>query len=67
MQNTVYVIEFIYEDGRRKLFLDEQYMRMRSRESVETFARQKMKKFNHEAVSRIVGRIKGFEVYACKA
>ncbi len=67
MEQKRYLIELKYENGRRKLLLDETYMCMPSRESVEAFAQKRVHKLNHDFVSSLVGKIAGFEIYECKA
>lgn len=59
----VYLICFTYENGKRQLLLDPEYMHLPSREQVNVYARQKMQKLNHAYVSSVVGKITAYTVF----
>ncbi|MBE6818825.1 MAG: hypothetical protein E7517_06695 [Ruminococcaceae bacterium] len=60
----IYLINFVYADGREKLLLDEAYLGLQSLAAVKDFARKRMARLNGEYTASIVGKIAKYEILA---
>ena len=60
----IYLINFVYADGREKLLLDEAYLGLQSLAAVKDFARKRMARLNGEFTASIVGKIVKYEILA---
>ncbi|MBQ6380782.1 MAG: hypothetical protein IJJ41_04165 [Clostridia bacterium] len=57
-----YLINFIYESGKEMLLLDRDYLQLPTLEAVQAFAEKRMKRYNGDYVSSIVGKIARYEI-----
>ncbi|MBR0414934.1 MAG: hypothetical protein IJI67_07685 [Clostridia bacterium] len=60
----IYLINFVYDDGREKLLWDEAYLGMQSLAAVKVFAEKRMRRLNGEFTASIVGKIAKYEILA---